>query len=64
MEELKLLEYAQYGAANKGMDYLRKSEKTSSHIKAASLFQMYEQCTEDCKEINCMIDELKEKGEA
>ncbi len=60
MEQMKLLEYAKEGAAEKAVGFLKKSEKTASPIKGAMYFQLYEQCEADCKEICGMIAELKE----
>lgn len=59
MEQIKLLEYAREGVSAKAMDYLKKSEKTSSPVKGAMFFQLYEQCEADCKEICRMIEALK-----
>ena len=59
MEQMKLLEYAKDGVSGKAMDFLKKSEKTTNHVRAAVFFQLYEQCEADCKEICKMIAELK-----
>lgn len=59
MDQMKLLEYAKDGVSEKAMDFLKKSEKTTSPIKGAMFFQLYEQCEADCKEICKMIAELK-----
>lgn len=59
MDQKKLLEYAKEGVSEKAMRFLKQSEKTTSPIKGAMYFQLYEQCEADCEEICKMIAELK-----
>ena len=57
MDKQKLMEYAQYGCAQKMNDYRILSEKAGSAIKADTAYTLYQQAQEDCQEINRMISE-------
>ena len=57
MDKQKLLEYAQYGCAQKMNDYRILAEKAGSAIKADTAYTLYQQAQEDCQEINRMIAE-------
>ena len=57
MDKQKLLEYAQYGCAQKMNDYRILAEKAGSAIKAETAYTLYQQAQEDCQEINRMIAE-------
>ena len=52
MDKQKLLEYAQYGCAQKMNDYRILAEKAGSAIKADTAYTFYQQSQEDCQEIN------------
>ena len=55
MDKQKLLEYAQYGCAQKMNDYRILAEKAGSAIKADTAYTLYQQAQEDFQEINRMI---------
>lgn len=57
MDGQKLLEYAQYGCAQKMNDYRILAEKAGSAIKADTAYTLYQQAQNDCREINRMIAE-------
>ena len=57
MDKQKLMEYAQYGCAQKMNDYRILAEKAGSAIKADTAYTLYQQAQEDCQEINKMIAE-------
>ena len=57
MDKQKLLEYAQYGCAQKMNDYRILAEKAGSAIKADTAYTLYQQAQDDCQEINRMIAE-------
>ena len=61
MDKQKLLEYAQYGCAQKMNDYRILAEKAGSAIKADTAYTLYQQAQEDCQEINRMIAEKQGK---
>ena len=57
MDKQKLLEYAQYGCAQKMNDYRILAEKAGSAIKADTAYTLYQQAQDDCRKINKMIAE-------
>ena len=57
MDKQKLLEYAQYGCAQKMNDYRILAEKVGSAIKADTAYTLYQKAQEKRKEIKKMIEE-------